>query len=485
MAITPLPIANGFYVSDSLPLSAQECVNLYPALIEAPALSQEVLFGTPGTGSLATSGVVQQANRGAWTFNDVPYFVNGDALYRLTRLVVDEVDTFTLDTLGTISGSGRVSMADNGGQLCILVPGGTGYIFTTGPDSLVEITDSDFRANGEPELVVFLDGYFVFTTDSKKFIVSSLNDGLSYNALDFSTAESDPDDIVAPIVLNNQLFIGGSTTLEAFQNIGGADFPFQRTGPFIQKGVSAQFTIVEANSNIMFIGGGKNESPAIWGLAGNSVQKISTIAIDTILQKLTDAELAEVFTWSYAQKGAYFAAFSLPNTTLVFDTVSGRWHERKSQIVDAQNITQTVRSRVNSLVTAYGRVLVADSIDGRVGELDTDIYAEYGNPIIRRIATQPFQNNMQAFSVASVELTIESGVANNDVIDPKIRMDRSKDGVEFTYDRTRSMGKKGEYNKRVIWRRLGRVARFEVFRFTLSDAVKPVLIQLTADIVAG
>jgi hypothetical protein len=44
------------------------------------------------------------------------------------------------------------------------------------------------------------------------------------------------------------------------------------------------------------------------------------------------------------------------------------------------------------------------------------------------------------------------------------------------------LGKKGEYQRRAIWRRLGRSERFDVYRFTLDEPVKPVVIQLTADI---
>lgn len=486
MAITPLPIANGFYLSESLPISAQECTNWYPNIVQAPALGQETLFGTPGSTILATSGVLNQVNRGAWTLNGIPYFVNGGNLYRLNLTVVDEVDTFDLEDMGNIEGTGRVSMADNGTQLMVLVPGGKGYIFTADPDTLTEITDGDFIANGQPQQVVYIDGYFVCTTDSKKFIVSSLNDGLSYNALDFGTAEADPDAIVAPIVFNNQLFIGGSETLEAFQNIGGADFPFRRTGLFISKGVSSAFSITDTSDTFMFVGAGKNESPAIWQLVGNRVEKVSTTAIDGILQRLNDDETANVFSWSYAQKGAYFVGFSLPTTTLVYDTITGRWHERKSQVVNEKNVTETLRSRINSLVSAYGRVIVGDSKDGRVGELDPDIYTEYGTDIVRRAATQPFQNNMQSFLVPSIELTVESGVGDAATPDPKIRMDISRDGGKtYEDDRTRSIGKIGEYEKRAIWRRNGRAARFDIYRFTLSDPVKPVIIQLTADLVSG
>jgi hypothetical protein len=160
---------------------------------------------------------------------------------------------------------------------------------------LLKITDSDFTANGDPQFVVFIDGYFLITTDSKKFIVSSINDGLSYNALDFGTAESDPDEIVAPVVYKNQLFISGGKNFEAFQNIGGADFTFQRTGLFLQKGCYAPYSLVNAQDTFMWVGGGENEGPAIWALNGNSTVKVSTTAIDSLLSKLSDTQ-SQAFT---------------------------------------------------------------------------------------------------------------------------------------------------------------------------------------------
>lgn len=481
MPMTSLPIANGFYLSDSLPISAQECVNWYPNIVQTQTLSQETLFGTPGLTQLATSGVFQNINRGAHVMASIPYFVNGETLYRLNKTTVAGVDSFDLEDLGSIPGSSRVSMADNGTQLCIMIPGGNGYIFTDSPDTLTQITDADFTANGNPQYVVYIDGYFLFTTDSKKFIISDLNDGLAYNALDFGTAEADPDDIVAPVVFNNQLFIGGGETIEAFQNIGGAGFPFQRTGLFISKGFSAALGVIKTSNSFMFIGAGENESPAIWELAGSSVRKVSTTAIDSLLQDATETEISSTFAWSYAQNGAYFVGFTLPTTVIVYDTISQRWHERKSFINNSQT-----RFRANSVVQAYGRVLCGDSQDGRVGELDPDTYTEYSNCITRRVATQPFSNQMQAFFVPSIELTVESGVGNTDVPDPAIRMDFSRNGGKtFEFDRQRKLGKIGEYSRRAIWRRNGRIPRFAVLRFTLTDAVKPVIIALTADMVAG
>ena len=106
------------------------------------------------------------------------------------------------------------------------------------------------------------------------------------------------------------------------------DGSIPRTGLFLDKGVTAPFSIVNANDTFMFIGAGKNESSAIWqDFEGNTVRKVSTTAIDAILQRFTDAEILSSFAWVYAQKGAYFVGFTLPTTTIVIDTISGRWHE--------------------------------------------------------------------------------------------------------------------------------------------------------------
>lgn len=483
---TPLPIANGFYQSDSLPISNQQCVNFYPNLVQVPALNQEVLFGTPGIEQFSTTGdSTSEANRNSHKLGDNAYFVNGDSLFRINADGTEE-------NQGIIEGSGRVSMADNGTQLMILSPGGKGYIFTENPDTLTEITDPGFTANGAPQHVVYVDSLFCCNTDTKKFIISGINNGLTWNSSDFGSAEADPDAIVAPIVYRNQLIMGGSITLEGFNNQPtGADFPFQRSGLYIPVGVDAPFSIIKANKTIFWVGGGEDESPAIWTMVGNDAVKVSSTAIETVLQELTSEEVGNIFSYSYAQKGAYFVAFRLPNTTFFYDTtkvargVNNRWHERKSVITRPDGIIEITSSRVNSLLTAYGKVLVGDSEDGRIGSMDINIFKEYGVNIQRLFSGQPFQNNMNSIFVPELELTMESGVGNSDNPDPTVRMARSVDGKTFSDDRTRSIGKVGKYNTRQIWYKNGRASRFEVFRFSMSAAVKAVVIQLTANIIGG
>lgn len=479
-----IPLSNGFYESNSLPISAQECVNWYVNIPQTQgALSQANLFGSAGVEHVFSTGEIKQINRGSHVKSGVPYFLNGETLYRLDRTFDSKgVEVFASVPLGEIPGTDRAWFADNGKQLMVLV-GGEGYIVDeTIIPVFQQISDPDFKAVGTPETLVYIDSFFVVSTDEKKILKSASNDGLNWNALDFGTAESDPDAIAALHVYNNKLYALGSEVSEEFQNLGLGGFPFQRTGFFIDKGCYAPFSVISTNNSFMWIGGGTNEGPAIWTLSGNSAQKISTTAIDAALQEFSENEIALSFAYSYAQDGAYFVGFSLPTRTFEYNVITGKWNERKSQIVNSKGVTENIRWRVNSIATAYNKVLCGDSQDGRIGNINIDIYSEYDNEIIRSFATQPLSNLGNSVAVSSLEITMESGVGDLYVEDPKIRMSSSQDSKKFNNELSRSIGKVGEFFKRAIWYRLGRFPRWAVFRFVMSDKVKPVVIKLEANV---
>lgn len=485
MSRIELPIAGGAYKSESLPISNQQCVNWFPNIPQTSgALSSGTLLGCPGVVQLETTGTLSQINRGSHVKAGIPYFVNGNAIYRLDRVVaIDGTENFSLVNLGAIEGTGRVSMSDNGTQLMVLVPGGKGYIINEAALPVYEeITAPGFTGNGNPQHVVFINSFFIVTTDTKKFIRSAANDGLSWNSLDSGTAEADPDPIVAPIVFKNQLFLGGSETFEVFEGVAAGGLGFQRINGFIiNKGLFAPFSLVGISDTFMFIGGGVNESPAVWAFSGSTVQKVSTTAIDAELQDFTSEEIENSFAYSYAQNGASFVGFNVGASTFEFNTVSGLWNERVSQITTTKGVPISARWRTNSMVTAYNRVLVGDSQDGRIGVVEPDVYTEYGNEIIRTVTTQPFADQGNVLTVSQLELTVESGVGDFSTVNPVVRLSVSKDGKTFNNEISRSLGEIGRFNQRCIWRKsVGRVPRLVVFKFVMSDPVKPVIIKLEA-----
>lgn len=466
MPISEIPLTNGFYQSESLPISSQLCQNFYVNIPDTTGISSAQLFSTPGLQQLATTGDTE-VNRGAHVLNDIPYFVNADRLYRFN-------DNNTATDLGEIAGAGRVSMSDNGTQMLIIVPGTrTGYIYdvTNGLQTITSATFTD-PAKAAPEIGVFIDGYFVISRGSKEFFVSNLNDGLVYDALDFGSAEADPDIIRSLHVHKNQLYVFGSQTIEVFQNIGGAGFPFQRINGFvIPKGIAAPFSVTEFDGTFSFIGQGVNESPKVYVFTGSGVSPISTTSIDFLLQEENNIE--DVFTFNYTFRGAVFVGFSTNDQgTLIYDAKASRlaganiWHTRVSE-----NLQEKTRWRVNSIVTAYNKLLVGDSESGRIGEILNTVFTEYGQPIIRQFALPTLENNSQPIFFNWIEAVLDSarGTTTNET--PVIRMDYSDDGRDYTPQKTRSAGEIGQYSIKARWQQLGTTRRFRIFRFTMSDPI--------------
>jgi len=478
-----LEIATGFYQSDSLPLAAQRCINWIPVIAEQGALNQRALFDVRGAVSLTLTGdAITGQNRGGINLNGVPYFVNGLSLYSISS-------TNVVTNHGQIQGQGRCSMAISSRYLVIVDPGNKGYVLDSNDSSLTQITDTNWIVS---DTVSFKDGYFIFTSsDGKVFFVSGLNDPFSYNALDFGSADVRPDEIVATHVNHNQLFVAGTETIELFQNIGGVGFPFLRVpGGNIQKGVYARDSLIDFDNSFVFIGGDVGELAAIWKVKGGaSVVKISTSAIDNAIQEFTEDEISDAFAMVYAFGGNFFVSFTfvssrIPSKTFVYDattsalTGQSTWHERQSGVVDD-------RWRITSIVDAYGKLLVGDSFDGRIGSLEKDVYTEYGEVIFRQKVSKPFSADQKAVFAGTISLTMESGTGTISGKSPQIMMDFSDNGARtFSNGFWRSYGKIGQYQSYPQWRRQGRIPHNRVLRFTTTEAVKSTLIRLDADIAA-
>jgi hypothetical protein len=474
-----LPFTDGFNQSVSLPAMNRQCTNWYPDFIEDGDAVVKRLFGTPGLSQLATTGSASSdSNRGSQEMAGILYFVNNSALYRLNA-------DFTTTSLGTVSGSGKVSLSNNGIQLLVIVPGGNGFIFDKDTATFTQITDPDFIANGAPQIGMFIDGYFMVSTDTKKFITSNLNDGLAWTATDFGTAESDPDVIVSLVNYKNEAYILGATTVEAQDNVGGTDFPFIRNGLFLDKGVAARFSVVKTSQTFMFIGGGQNEAPAVWSLQGNGVVKMSNNGVDLLLGALTTTELDQVASYAYAQDGSTFVAWELPDETVVYGIDTGKWHKRKSQATDAAGNTLTVGWRATALATAYGILICFDTRDGKVGKVSRDTFDEYGTAIQREFDPSPLRFGTNPIFVPRIEIMMDMGVGDGTTTNPKVRMKKSKDGKVFIGERIRSMGVQGDFGHRAVWHRNGRFPKYAQFRFLMSGPVRPTVIGVKADIVGG
>jgi hypothetical protein len=482
----PLPIANGFYVSDSLPISAQRVVNWYPSVPQTSTITDANLFGTTGISSVFAGGNLEFC-RGAHNFNGTAYFVISNNLIRLNSDLSTEI-------VGIIPGLSRVSMSDNrtAGQMCIVAPpdsltAGVSYIFTESPDTLTEITDPEF--DGPASAVDFSEGYFIFQkADSNKGFNSPINNGLTgYDAADFFVIDSEIESIA---VLSDRLYVFGNNKITQFGNVARVPAPFAPVrGATIDVGSIGDNTTIKFGSSLYFIGSGENEGPAIWLVSGNQKQKISTKAIEReLLEAEVERNSAQIYSWAYSEKGSYFVGFSLPETCFVYDITNGRWHERQS--LSGSTLGQY---RVTHAIKTYDKIFVGDSQTGNIGQLSSDIYLEYDKSILRSVTSRPFDNLGNSLKVYSIEVVMDTGQALSNEIninggnvggfEPRISLSWSDDGGRtFTGVLPASLGKTGQYKTRPTWTKLGSFYRDRVIKFEMSSPTKSTLIKVEADI---
>ncbi len=479
MAKIKINLGLSSYQNSIIPFSAQRCINLYASIAEAASWSDFQLKSVIGISSFGSAGTGY--NRGMVVMGGILYVVNGLYLFSVD---FDGVSSL----IGMIEGDLRVSMAHNGKKLCIVVPGEKAYVYDSVGLTFQEITDPDFRIS---DTVCFKDGYYVFTeTGTNIFFNSALNDPLTFDPLDFGTSELSPDGIIGCHVDHDELYIFGKDATEVFQNIGGIGFPFQRIpGASFEKGLSSKYGVIQWENRIFFVGSGKNEKSGFWAARGTGgVFKISTDAVDKELQKFEESEISQGFAFTYSLEGHNFIGWTfrsvnIPSRTFVYNTTASRitgkniWFEQQSGVSDNA-------WRIQDIADIYDKIIVSDSIDGRLGYLDSDVYTEYEEPLVREKIIPPFGGDGSCFFLSALELSVNAGIGLNQGqgSDPFVEMDYSDDGARTWSSRfLRSMGKIGEYEKRVVWRRLGRIPAVRVFRFRISDPVNVSFIKLEGE----
>ena len=396
------PILGGSYVARSINAADNRIVNLFPEVVPEGSGGKEggFLLRCPGLRLLATVGT--GPIRGLWVTNGVAYVVSGNEFYSLTT-------SWTSTLIGIVSGTGPVSMADNGTQIFIACNPG-GFIYNTSTLAFGAITDPDFPGAGS---VGYLDGYFVFNEpNSQKFWVTSLLDGNSIDPLDFASAEGYPDNVIALIVDHREVFLFGTTSVEVWYDAGTPDFPLARIqGAFMEVGCEAAYSVAKLDNSVFWLGSDARGRGIVYRANGYTPARISTNAVEYAFQSYSN--IADAIGYTYQQDGHPFYVLIFPSAeaTWVYDVSTQLWHERAGF-----NNGQFVRHRSNCQMSFNDEIVVGDYEDGRVYAFDLDVYADDNQTQkwLRSWRALPTgQNNLKRTAHHSLQLDVETGVGLN------------------------------------------------------------------------
>ena len=476
-----VPFAVQSYRHDSLPISAQRTLNLYAEKQVEGAKTKVSIHGDPGITTFATAG--EGPIRGFHMLGGLLYAQSGGWLYSITNAATPVATQLG----GQVSGTGVVSIADNGEELMI-ANGANGYIYDT-TSGFRLITDTDFVAGNT---TAYHSGRFIADQAStNQFAVSDSLDGSSWGALAFATKEAKSDNLLAVLNIKEVLHLLGVGSSELWAYTGAANVPFGRLpGGTLDKGVLAAYATAQEDEAMFMVGSDRMAHK----VSGAQLQRVSQHAIETTWQGYTS--VSDCFGLAYPWRGHKFVVFTFPSeevglgdtSSWALDLSTGLWHEKLSYDL---NGTPLGRWRGNCAIEAYGKVLIGDSQSGKIGYLDGTVFTEFGDPTYARAVSPPYSAGEKRLFTSRFGLDIEAGVglSSGQGSDPQVMLDISDDGGR-TFGPLQpwaSMGAQGANKTRVKWDRLGSTepGGTRVFGITISDPVKRTILGAFADMKPG
>ena len=475
MALVPYQgFIGGAYTARSKNFNAETCLNLYPET-SAVGSSKSVaaLYGTPGLAlwaTLAGPGGV----RGEFRFNpSTAFVVVGANVYRMTT-------TGASTLIGNVANDLKpVSMASNGINVVIASVGQL-YVINPATNTVTQIIDVDFQGAGQ---VGFIAGYFVWNVPGTGRSQYSDLYSTDIQPLSFFTAEASPDNGVGCIVDHLEYWYFNETTTEVFTITDDPNQPLQRIqGAVIEHGCAAAHSIAKMDNTVYWLGADDNGQGTVWRATGAyEPQRVSTPAIEYAISQTED--LSGAVAWTYQQESHAFYVLTVGDRTWCYDASVGLWHERAWRDPADGRLH---RHRAQMQMAFANKNIVGDWENGNLYVLDLDTHTDNGALIVSR-RTGAF---VSARTYHMLQVDFETGVGNSlpPGEDPVALLQWSDDGGHtWSNNHTASLGRVGEYQLRVRWRRLGTPRRYglsRVFRVTITDPVKRVMTGAMLDISA-
>lgn len=462
-----IPLFGTGVVSKSFVSTRQRRLNVYFEIRQDKDKSRFAVYGTPG---LVSFGVINPNNlpiRSILGSDDALYIIIGSVLYRLTQLSPAIIYT---SVGGLTSRAGYCSLAANASQV-LIADGSQGNLYNISKNVMTSIGAS---FPNSAKTVTYVSGFFVAEEPgSQRFWVSNFNDGSTWNGLAFASASAYPGNIVAVDNLQGNLVVFSTDHLEFWQNVGASPEPFQ---PIVsaarEYGLGALWSRAHVAESMCFLGQNTEGQFQVIQMSGYNLQVISTPDIDFLINSFPDASSAVGLSYGADSHKFYQITFPTTNRSFIYDNSTQMWGE-------AQTGVSVVPVRhLGDLSTPYkGQIIVSGYNNNQIYTFDQNVYTDNGIVNAREIISRHTLSNFNRIRISQLYLDMETGVGlqSGPGSDPMVTVSYSKDnGHTWASERSVSLGKVGEYMKRVVLRRFGST-RDAIFKIRMTDPVKFVL----------
>jgi len=415
--------------------------NMYFEQTPANLTDQVSLTSRPGLSSFIASGLGSGPIRGLCRddgdLSNYLFAVSGGSLY------VRTISGSGIVNLGSIAGTGRVVMASNVEK--VLIASGT-TLYAADSSSLATVTVPD---SAPVSSVAFLNNYFLILVDGQRVYFSSVA-GITFDALDYFSADSSPSDLKNIAVTGDELWMLGRSTVEVFTPTGNADLPFQRVpGRVFPVGCYeyGRDAVVKTDYGVVWVG-----KEGIVYRSGSSPIRISDASVE---QKITAAAKnnAPMYAWHYVAEGRSVYVLNIDDgddgITYAWDIKTEKWTRYGSYNYPLWNVWSSARS-------FDGSYLVGDTLAGKVWKVEPTLTTDGDDPVI--CEWSGLLELIKPVRCNAVILDCSVGIGEPDYPDnvPTVQL-RTTDNRGKTWGswHTELLGRMGEFNRQVYWTRLG------------------------------
>lgn len=457
--------------------SVDRALNCYPEILEkGPRAGKPRLVGIPGLRlfTVLPSGPI----RCLWGGDNRLFAVAGSTLWELTPLINNPLGA-PINNGNVGPGPNPAIIVSNGFQLCI-ASGGALYI-DAGANAVPLIDTEGFPLTCAT--VAFQDQYFIAAyTNTKTVIISNLApDGGTWDPGNEAEKEGYSDNIVRVWVDQpggEYLWLFGNQTTEVWMDTGGL-FPFSRVQSCVFPiGCDSAWSVAGAEGQRFWLWNG-----VVWGASGFQPVRVSDFGVEQAISTYSFYDQINAEAFCYIDGGHLFYVLSFPQSgaTWVYDATMQSWHERWYLLNG-----QLTRYRPRVFATTYGLNFVGDYASGAVFIMDPTVYVDAppvtnlagpGVPLLRQRVCPYITDNMKNLRVNRLTVDAQVGVGLNvpkgqPGYDPQAVLRYSKNrGETWSSQLSTSLGRQGEYNKRVIYTQLGSSRIGWAAEYTVTDPV--------------
>jgi hypothetical protein len=471
----PVPISLGIRSNparQSKQAGNARLINCFAEEIGEEGKSKWLITATAG---LSTFGSALDADGGIRDMLEVDGY-----LYVVAGRQVFKVDSSGVSTLlGGIPTDGPVYMRRNrrNPTQIGIVTDGLFYVIDVSTATLTVVADTDLPP---PSSLAYLDGYGILPISRGRYMITAIDDFTSIDGLDEGSVESNPDPIVRAHELEREVYFFGTESIEAHQNTGNADFPFERSQT-MEVGCGAADSVAPVDTpqgkSLMFVA----SDHTVRILRGYQTQVVSTNEIENKIRLLAEAgTISTLRSTSWSWGGRFFYCLSCADWTRCFDAKTGVWHDRNSYLSD--------RWRVSKVAPFAGKLVAGDATTGQLYLMNDDTYTEGSDPHVMSILTPPVHAFPYRGVANALHVDAVSGVGLNTTtdynLDPVLMIDISKDGGDtFGAPREIALHRQGKTARRIqpVYR-LGTFGpKGIVFRLRISAAVQKAVMSVALD----